>query len=164
MNSVMLDIETWGTNPGSVVTSIGAVRIGTDSTFYASIDPGSCMALGLTVDPNTIRWWMTQPDGPRLKQAVQGEPVMDVLERFSDWLLQPDEVWGNGATFDNVLLSEVYRRAGLTRPWGHRADRCYRTIKNLYPGIAYTQVGELHDALDDAKSQAEHLTRLLKRG
>ena len=38
----------------------------------------------------------------------------------------------------------------------------YRTLKNLLPYIEMERVGEHHNALDDAKSQALHAIKLLK--
>ena len=66
-------------------------------------------------------------------------------------------VWGNGASFDNVILSESYYRAAILRPWPFWKDRCYRTIKTIYPDVELVRSGTHHNALDDARTQAEHL-------
>jgi exodeoxyribonuclease VIII len=71
-------------------------------------------------------------------------------------------VWGNGATFDNVILSNAYKAAGLERPWGRFGDRCYRTLKNLHPDVKMHRIGEHHHALADAVTQGLHLVDIFR--
>jgi inhibitor of KinA sporulation pathway (predicted exonuclease) len=39
-------------------------------------------------------------------------------------------------------------------------ERCYRTVKNQYPDVKLTRTGTYHNALDDARTQAEHLVQI----
>ena len=74
---VMLDIETGGTRPGSVIYSIGAVVFDTFydesnwPTFYSPINRQSCLGYGMTEDPDTILWWDEQSEEARevIRQA-----------------------------------------------------------------------------------------------
>lgn len=169
----MLDLETLGTAPGSAILAIGAVKFGGGqilADFYRRIDLKNCIAsAGLTMDPSTVLWWLQQAEGPRLEIVKPGELLVDVLFGFSEWALtaqHPEmegepEVWGNGASFDNVLLSVAYERMLMRRPWKYSNDRCYRTVKNLYPEIPLPRTGTHHNALDDARSQAMHLMAML---
>jgi len=50
----------------------------------------------------------------------------------------------------------------MERPWYFWNDRCYRTMKSLYPQIPMERDGVHHNALDDAISQARHLMAILK--
>jgi len=68
-----------------------------------------------------------------------------------------DGMWGNGASFDNVILSETYLRLGMKAPWPFWKNKCYRTAKGMYPAVEINRSGTHHNALDDARSQAEHL-------
>ncbi len=167
MNNVMLDLETLGSSPGSVIVSIGAVRFsreGLGDRFYRTVDPVSCQRIRLTVDAKTVLWWLGQSEDARREIAKAQTPIEVALLAFSKFLREDDRVWGNGATFDNVLLSEAYKAADLQRPWSHRNDRCYRTIKNLFGvGLAPAPRPEVeHNALDDAISQATHLIEMAK--
>ena len=68
MSNLMLDIETLGTGPNSVILSIGAVEFdetGVISKFYEAIDPESCTDWGLQIDARTVLWWMDQNDAAR---------------------------------------------------------------------------------------------------
>ena len=179
MKDVMIDLETCGTAPGSVILSIGAVGFDPESgklgpEFYNVISAGTSIASGLSLDYKTMLWWSGQSAEARevLKAAAspglygQAYDIWVVLTNFTTYLSQFGKdvrVWGNGAAFDNVLLQEAYRRAGRAPAgWSFHNDRCYRTLKSLFPYIKLTRVGTHHNALDDAKSQALHAVALLQ--
>lgn len=162
----MVDLETWGKRPGSIIVAIGAVKFGDGqilAEFYERVDPESCERLGMRMDVDTIRFWMKQSDEARLEIIQPGAGLPEVLARFTTWLGDPEvEIWGNGATFDNVMLSEAYQHAGLPVPWKYKNDRCYRTVSNLHPDRPFTRgIGIHHNALDDARTQAMHLMTLI---
>jgi len=163
---VMVDLETMGTRPSAPIVAIGAVKFDADhihDEFYINVDLGSATKEGLgEIEPETVMWWLGQAEDAR--KALQENPhrVMTALYLFRDWL-KPHEIegmWGNGASFDNVILAESYARVHLEPPWPFWLDRCYRTVKKLAPSIPITREGTHHNALDDAKSQALHLIRI----
>lgn len=167
MTRIMLDLESLGNKPGSVIVAIGAVKFdetGILDSFYERVDAQSCVAAGLKMDVSTVLWWMQQEEVARLEITKPGVHLNVALSLFSKWYGDNAsvEVWGNGATFDNVLLNDAYNAVQLERPWSYRADRCYRTVKALRPDIPAPKVGTLHNALDDAKLQALHLIEILK--
>jgi hypothetical protein len=64
----MIDIETLGLEPGSVILSIGAVAFGMDrkpdmpmKEFYVELDTKQPQRV---VDLDTVKWWMDQPNKP----------------------------------------------------------------------------------------------------
>lgn len=158
---VMLDLETLGKKPGSIILSIGAVKFGDGqitSEFYTRIDPESCERLGLFMDVSTVIWWLGQSDEARREIIQPGEAVVAVLSRFATWLLDPEaEVWANAPTFDCMLLAEAYDKAQMPRPWKHHRERCYRTARALLPRLEMGRDGTHHNALDDARFQARYL-------
>jgi 3' exoribonuclease, RNase T-like len=163
-NQVMLDLETLGNKPGSVIVAIGAVKFGEGrvvDTFYERVDAQSCVDAGLKMDPQTVMWWLGQGDAARLEITKPGAPLTSVLSSFAAWLGEDAEVWGNGATFDNVLLADAYDITGIPRPWRFSRDRCFRTVSALRPDMTIVRNGTHHNALDDARTQAEHLMRVL---
>ena len=168
---VMLDLETLGTAPGSVIVSIGAVKFSAGhilSSFYAVIDPQSCVDAGLKMDAATVMWWMKQSEEART--ALMGSVthpslhLAEVLQDLAIWMctdLRPC-IWGNGASFDCALLAAAFRACGRIIPWKYSSERCYRTVKALHSDVPEDpREGTHHHALADAKHQAMHLMKLL---
>lgn len=168
---IMLDLETMGTGPNAAIVAIGAVafdlQAGTiGDRFYRVVDLGTSVVMGGEIDADTVLWWMKQSDDARAMFTRDSVPLSLALADFSLWLSAhgaPDNVrvWGNGAAFDNVILSSAYRSSSRTQPWRHWNDRCYRTVKSLYPDVKLERVGTHHNAVDDAESQARHLIAML---
>lgn len=166
MTHVMLDLETFGNGNNSVIISIGAVKFDpntltrVDDSFYVTIDPESCTRYGLKMDPSAIMWWMGS-DLAKPRQDWLDSKRTDLgtaLEGFAMWFgNESAPVWGNGATFDNVILRNAYTAVGIECPWSFRHDRCYRTFKSLAPGVEVKRVGDYHNAVDDAITQAQHM-------
>lgn len=169
--NVMLDLETMGNGPDAAIVAIGAVEFDPTEyvlgrTFYCNVDLESAVAGGGIMDASTVQWWLRQDEAARRGLFNDAWQIFPALNKFSDWMgcIDSEEVkvWGNGATFDNVILSQAYKRTGLHRPWSHRGDRCYRTLKALRPEIKFNRTGVHHNALDDAISQATHALQLLR--
>ena len=167
---VMLDIETLGTAPGSVVLAIGAACEG--DQFYAQLPVLPQIFLGLTIDADTMSWWRKQ-DPVAWASSTQGSGgIADALVHFSQWLAklrrgaedQPTgnkiRVWGDSCSFDCGLLACVYRAAGVLTPWAYSEEYCYRTLRQLR--FSEKPKAKLqHNALDDARAQFVHLQELL---
>lgn len=168
----MIDIETMGITPGAAILSIGAVFIKDGKLghgFYQPVDLQSCLENGLKMDAGTVQWWMKQSDEARESITREtGDNIIAVLANFYGWVTQNAQgaevqVWGNAATFDVVLMEEAFRRVGYDIPWKFWGHRCYRTLKNLFPGVPKPEfTGIKHHALDDAKFQALHLINILE--
>ena len=165
-NHVMIDLETMGNGPNAAITAIGAVRfttVGLAESFYEVVDLQSSVDAGMELDASTVMWWLKQGDEARMHLLQDASPLKAVLESFSEWLVVEAKVWDNGASFDNVILASTYRACKLPIPWNFWDELCYRTMKNMMPHITMKRTGTHHNALDDARSQAEHLIRIIKR-
>lgn len=177
MNHIMLDIETLGTSSNAVITSIGATFFNpltgdNGAQFYAVVNPQSCVDIGMSVDISTIMWWMRQDDEARkhLYGAEKSDRIEDVLKDFTHWIISnsdsPPKVWGNGCTFDNVILSNAYNKLGVIRPWKYNGDMDVRTIVEIGRtcGIdpkTHIQFGGVkHNALHDAIHQAKYVSAI----
>ncbi len=164
----MLDIETLGTSPKSVIFAVGAVKIKDNKIAgsflgYPSIE--SCLDLGLTIEADTLKWWMTQSDDARKQFSEKTGKLKEILSDFNYWCGTSNDLylWGNGADFDNVHLAEAYKACKMNQPWKFWNSRCFRTIKGLYPDtISPLKVGTKHNALNDALAQAHHLIQIFK--
>lgn len=79
------------------------------------------------------------------------------------------QVWGNGATFDNVIMRTSYDRENIPCPWHFANDRDVRTIVELGRAVGINPrrdipfEGDMHNALADAKHQAKYVSAIWKR-
>lgn len=172
MHHVMIDLETWGTSPGSALRSLGAVVFYPDDaekpvtqTFYANIEDASCEAFGLVREKGTEDWWEGQNDAAKAALLVDQRPLGDVLLEFAAWWKKEKAqfVWGHGANFDPVLLESAYAAAMLDPPWDFWNVRCCRTVlalANRKPDRRKTDTH--HNALHDAIAQARSVTAAFK--
>lgn len=170
-NDVMVDLETLGTIPGSVIISIGAVPFNemevAEEGFYRAIKRESCEVIGLRVSAETLAWWDRQaPEARKVLIDPEAVQIEEALLAFNEWIGElPSSVrlWGNGANFDNPLLACAFHATGYEPNYRFFNERCYRTVKNQFPDIALERTGTYHNALDDARCQAEHLVQICQK-
>lgn len=185
---VMVDLETLDSRETAVILSIGAVRFSLDPPelitpeFLGLIDAEDCQRYGLTIGANTVRWWMGQSEEARKALYQVKAPYADLtlhpallevaLKVFNQFILDvPDtKVWGNGATFDNMILRNAFRACEIKPAWSYRNDLCYRTMKTMFPTSVplieknpAQPSGVPHNALDDARRQAKRLCHIWKQ-
>lgn len=175
MKNVMVDLETLSTRPNAAIVSIGAVFFDKDEglgeEFECVLDLDyQVKELGRHIAPGTVKWWLDQTADAK---AVFKRPTVGVyqaLDYFAMFLGGPVKsidvkVWGNGASFDNVILGSLYEDAGVAQPWQFWNDRCFRTLKSEARSIMPPQFkGTAHNALADAKHQAEWAMQILRNG
>jgi hypothetical protein len=162
--NVMLDLETWGTGNNALTVSIGACKFDGDTIldrFHVAIDPVSAQAFGLEIDASTILWWLDPAQDEARRNWLSQEKIdlASAITGFDMWCKESPGVmaiWGNGATFDNVILRSAFKAVGQEYPVRFWGDQCYRTVKNR-SHIKIVREGVHHNALDDAISQAKHL-------
>lgn len=163
MKHIMVDLETLDNSPTSCIISIGAVLFDFEKddvyeTWYLPIDAASCVSRGLTMSADTVMWWMKQSDQARSAFKDVGHDLEGALKLFGNWIQEhnPEGIWGNGADFDNVILSNAYKAVGQKLPWKYYKNRCFRTLKNCFP-VELVREGTHHNAVDDAVHQMKQL-------
>lgn len=174
MLDVMLDIETLGTTPGSVILSIGAVEFdatGLGRSMYVVISQGSCRTYKLAEDAETVSWWASQTDSARRvldesrRHDAASLPV--ALGMLAGFVAGAERLWSKGVLFDFGLLEAAYRACSVRIPWDYRQPRCFRTWLKSVPAAKEPQVqrddGSEHNALGDAMHQARVAVALLHR-
>ena len=167
---VMVDLETLGTAPGSVILSIGAVAFneGQPEAEWKVLDVkpirvSRSRAYGLTIDEGTLSWWLGQENAAlvllRACLADGAIDLRDAVEALSMWYPKGAHMWGNGADFDNVLLKCACDAVGISLPYRYSGNRCYRTMRAEYKEHIAEEVfqGVRHDALADALHQTRYL-------
>lgn len=163
MSHAMIDLETFGTRPGCVIRSVGALIFNpkTDDvfeTFYVNVDKQSCLDKGLVLDPDTVAWWERQSPAAKAAFDVDPRPLVEVLNSLNAFLRKnaAQQIWSQGSNFDGVLLEACYIACGYRAPWKHWDTRDTRTVYEL-GGLdtrTVARTGTYHNALDDCRFQA----------
>ena len=172
---IVVDLETLSTQPNALVLSIGAVALTSSGTpveggnFYVVLKQDEQGAVR-HISQSTVAWWeqqSTEAQQAAYKPTVCTSFVEDALDGFSDWvesITDPKQVlvWGNGCSFDNVILASLYDDWHRERPWSFWNDRDMRTVTGLIPALkALPFEGIKHHALYDAKHEAAQLSQAI---
>jgi hypothetical protein len=163
----MVDIETIGLDRDAAIVEIGAVRFSADGvgdeTFYRSINPTSCQRAGLTIDADTLEWWLSEQPQLAANVLPGGDALGDVLVAFVAWWrrINADEIWANSPAFDCESLEFAGAQVGVTMPWEFYQERDLRTLDSLPHDVDREQEGTEHSALDDALYQARVASSIL---
>lgn len=182
MTHVMVDLETMGNNPEAPIIAIGAVFFdpGTGKTgeeFYQIISLESAMDFGAKPDAATIIWWMKQ--SAEARAAITGGDaisLMDAIDKFDEFVhdnstngIKSVQLWGNGSSFDNVILRRAYEQVGAELCIPFWNDRDVRTIVELGKTIGMNPryeipfEGDMHNASDDARHQVKYVSAIWQR-
>lgn len=177
---ISVDIETVSLDNDAGILSIGAIVFDTPwtqaySNFYEKVDFKSLEPLGFHLSKATLDWWSLQNRAVREESFSGTKHIKEVLTDFAIWIelekqkagVSSIEIYGNGATFDNVVLRNAFDRCDVRVPWTYREDRCYRTVAALFPSLyeaatALVTNPEKHNALEDARYQGFILSYIFK--
>ncbi|MGC1062856.1 3'-5' exonuclease [Pantoea agglomerans] len=179
MNNLMVDLETMGNGTYAPVVSIGAVFFDpasgeTGDEFQVNISLESSMRHRARPDASTIMWWMGQSEEARSSLLENPTELSTALSRFNDFIFENTnskfvQVWGNGASFDCVILRSAYQMTGQNPPWNWWNDRDVRTIVELGKAIGFDPKrdmpfeGTRHNALADAIRQVKYVSAIWQR-
>jgi len=172
--NIMIDFETLDTTATAAVLSLGAALFTPDkilSANYVEFDLDFQLPAGRTVSASTLAWWMTQSSAARAVFTGKAKRYLtaDVLADFFSVLegghlkgvkssnpFYDVRLWSNGASFDIPILEHIYRATGVKSPFHYGHHTCFRTFANLTKcRDLVPDLGVKHNALDDAKWQAE---------
>lgn len=171
---VMVDLETLGTDTDTCILSIGAVRFRLDTvddidsimdderTFYARLDEHDQESKGRSVDADTLKWWDSQSEEARAVFDEERSDNKRALRDFVKFCKGAKRIWGNGNMFDNAIMRSICRDYDIKYPVFYSKDLDVRTLTYLWNLITNwvskgkrptIQLGEEHNALDDARRQ-----------
>lgn len=179
MKDVVLDLETLGTGNNSAIIAIGSAHFDIKTgeilkEFYVNVDLQSSIDAGLTVDGDTVYFWLKQSEKARMDLFRDRVKLQYALEDFSEWsddINGSKNLWGNGVSFDNVILKNAYNKLGIKFPYHYRDDQDVRTLVKLAKrmGLLDSIKKEMdagltkHNALDDAIHEAKYISDIWNR-
>jgi exodeoxyribonuclease VIII len=165
---VMIDLETLGRAPTSVFPSLGwcvfdpfSDRMGDQGQVNIKID--SAIGSGLTMDGDTIEWWMGQTGQARVNLFKSPQAIEEALSIFSEMFrtqVGPEALlWASAPSFDIAILENAYFKLGYERPWKYNHTRCLRTLRDMarMRAIEVPKMENPHVALLDAINQAKEV-------
>lgn len=179
---LMVDLETMGSGPDAPVVSIGAVYFdpstgNTGAEFYQVVSLESSMSFGMKPDASTIQWWLKQSSEARSAILVdEAMGLRETLELLSDFIAENAangshtvQLWGNGCSFDNVILRHAYALTETPFAVPFWNDRDVRTMVELGKSVGINPrfdipfEGDMHNALSDARHQVKYVSAIWQR-
>lgn len=164
MTDVMLDIETLGTKPGCIVLSVGAVAFDFDTgeevgSFQSNISIKDSQENGLSIDADTLKWWLEQDKGAFDSAFFSKEKVnlAHAASNFSMWFsaVCDGAIWAQGMDFDMPIWGHAMEASGVQRPWPFWMCRDTRSAYHAmrFDPKTVKREGTHHSAIDDARHQ-----------
>lgn len=169
MRRVMIDIEAWDRKETAIILSVGVVDIDTGDGHVFHTDLLEQERAGRTIGADTARWWATQSEAARILvfcDALWREPADASAKRLMGILEEAEEVWASGTSYDMKILSNFVAMFAPTYQWPFWKERDHRTMRQVFDEFGELKpqrMGVAHDALADARFQAEYLRRLLSK-
>lgn len=165
---LMIDLETLGKTPDSVILSIGAVAFEMDGSTGPEIELFPLVDQQLTnrkIEWDTIVWWMKQEEKARtsITDAVREDSLHNcllTLDTFcKEHLDEKFKVWANGAAFDIAMLNHSFDQYKMPTPWSYKNQMDTRTMVYMskISTRKYDSVGVKHSAIADCKWQISWL-------
>lgn len=171
---IVVDLETLDTAPSAHILTVALVLVDIDAPIDSPAFGRKLFTAevyrkqpGRTVSLDTQDWWEQQSQTARDIAFAHSAPesIGDVMRHLADWLQEnPYPIWGNGADFDNAILSHAFNVEGLK--WPYYRNRCLRTLRGVVKDLGYplpplTFEGIKHVAIDDALYEAKELALLM---
>lgn len=170
MKHCMIDIETMGNTGTAAIVSLGAIAFDPytkecEANFYHNITLESSLRAGLTVNADTMWWWINPARAEAAKDLLDPMPwsLKRTLHAFSEWFKENklEFLWSHGSTFDAVIVENAYRAIQHKCPYHWRNIRDTRTLFALVDLTtqdwedASETCPKSHNALHDAIRQAK---------
>lgn len=162
----MIDLETLGVEPDSVIMTLGAIKFDpfsdaephTPLYLRGDVEEQTEFPYERSIDENTLAWWSKQPEA--IREEAFGDhdrvTVQEMLRQLNKWAVGLDYIWCQGPTFDFVILQHLYKSAEKPVPWNYWQIRDSRTLFAMMPQDPRKAIQEeLHNALADCYYQAK---------
>jgi hypothetical protein len=170
---IMVDLETLGTTPGSVILSAALVEFNPYNgaigrQYYTNIDLRDSMKQGFRVDPGTLMWWMQQEKEAQnkafsYKDVISCSQFLLNVQNFVNACVSntngaPPQLWSNSASFDLAMIRSYYGRTSTETPWKYTLEMCVRTLCNMVPEVRNIPFqGTKHDPIADCLHQIKQV-------
>lgn len=184
-NHMMIDLETLDTRPTGVVFQVGVIcfadvlygepveqLILEEKLFH--VDILSQIMKGRTIDPETVKWWMTQNVEAWMRHPKECVFEHDVFNEIAAMMGRNGvgDVWSNSPSFDAVMMRSIedgLKKKGIQIAEfpSFRNDMDMRTLKQIcrrmrFCKFDYPRVTS-HNALQDCRDQVNDVVMMLRQ-
>jgi exodeoxyribonuclease VIII len=165
--SLMIDIETLSLSEQAYILQIGAVLFsptGIHAEFKSTLSEEGQEFREIT--SKSVNFWLKNAGAIDEVELSEEIPLPKALEDLSEFIVEhePAEIWARSPEFDLAVLEHAFMTQGMVIPWTYQQKRDVRTVEALCRGVVSPEdvrfQGMKHNALDDARHQAEY-TRLM---
>lgn len=168
-DDISIDLESVSTRPDGAIVSIGAVcfdrRTGELGPTFHVVCDWKADAKG-HVHQGTLEWWRNQePNDVVFSNDIEREPLhkaLSMLQKFADAWACPMTFWWQRGNMDQQWLDNAFERCGMDTPWNFSQWMDQRTLCRELQRDEVVFIGNKHDALDDARHQAQCILLALK--
>ena len=170
--AVMLDLETLGTRPDTVIMTLGAVKFDPFNLdrepgpgIYMRMDIEEQLALGRTVDDSTIEWWAQQDSRVRAEAWEDGDrtSIQTLKRELNRFLVGVGDIWCQGPVFDIAILEDLYRSQKWGFPWYFWQISDSRTLFKVHGDPRQKGRDQAHNALLDCVYQARAVQEIYNK-
>lgn len=169
---LMIDIETLDTRPTAKIIQLGAYLFNADKQNQNGIGfiaNTVCTHPSYTESPDTLKWWEDQSDAakkglrhPHIETIRMG--LLDLINGL-DFHMADEKyrVWAKGADFDFPIVKNAFETEfgeDYKLPWKYSHQNCCRTVFKLFPEIIPIEPTIAHNAMRDAKAQAQTIQNI----
>lgn len=158
----MVDIETLDTQPTAVIASVAIIIFSLEDGATAAsswnVNLKQQIEAGRTISASTLQWWFDRDKAVQESTFLAPTKHPATVAFELDALLGKDVLlWGNGATFDNVLIRNFCESMGQPLELKYWNDRCFRTLAATFDPKKKLQPHSCakHDAMADCQNQVE---------
>lgn len=158
---LMIDIETLGTRPKSVILSVGYAVFddtGILEADYHTLSVDDQLAAGRVTDESTVEWWAKQSEEAQKLATAPHKPltVHELGDKLQTAYKGCKTIWGKGPSFDLSLLGSL-----LGSPfWKFWEERDVRTIIDIGRKM-HLREPEFEGVPHNPKDDAAHQTRIV---
>lgn len=159
---LMLDTETYGTEPGCVILEVALVAFDRYSPHRSMKqlvlfpDKMEQIDAGFKIDSATLDFWMEYPEAHDRQRQAQRIPLDEVQEQlnkfYGDHCNGDSLIWAKGSPFDFPMLRSICKE-----PWGFRNVHDLRTLKLVSKNHQTFVPTMPHSGIDDAVAQAREV-------
>lgn len=161
---LMIDFETLGLRPNSVILSAGVCSVPPslvpEAQWYGEFDAleQEGAPYNRVTDPDTLTWWLAKGYMPTGELSLR-DGIISLQAHIANLAQQYRlELWANGTDFDIPLFYSALDQQNCPSPFKYNSVRDYRTMRKAFWEVPFLPFeGKKHHALHDAMNQAAHL-------